>query len=103
MNLFRLARPWRHTVFGLCLGLPDQDPEVKPRLPLEIVLRENSYGDALNPDQLAGYDEAIRYYYQTRTGNKKHQSWSEQMSGKLSKELRPHMLEFLKMKGFLQK
>ena len=33
----------------------------------------------------------------------KHQSWSEQMSGMLSKESRPHMLEFLKMKGFLQK
>ena len=92
-----------YPVFGLCLGWPDQDPEVKPRLPLEIVLRENSYGDALNLDQLAGYDEAIRYYYQTRTGNKKHQSWSEQMSGMLSKESRPHMLEFLKMKGFLQK
>ena len=92
-----------YPVFGLCLGWPDQDPEVKPRLPLEIVLRENSYGDALNLDQLADYDEAIRYYYQTRTGNKKHQSWSEQMSGMLSKESRPHMLEFLKMKGFLQK
>ena len=92
-----------YPVFGLCLGWPDQDPEVKPRLPLEIVLRENSYGDALNLDQLAGYDEAIRYYYQTRTGNKKHQSWSEQMSGMLSKESRPHMLGFLKMKGFLQK
>jgi nitroreductase len=92
-----------YPVFGLCLGWPDQDPEVKPRLPLEIVLRENSYGDALNLDQLAGYDEAIRYYYQTRTGNKKNQSWSEQMSGMLSKESRPHMLGFLKMKGFLQK
>ena len=92
-----------YPVFGLCLGWPDQDPEVKPRLPLEIVLRENSYGDALNLDQLADYDEAIRYYYQTRTGNKKHQSWSEQMSGMLSKESRLHMLEFLKMKGFLQK
>ena len=92
-----------YPVFGLCLGWPDQDQEVKPRLPLEIVLRENSYGDALNLDQLADYDEAIRYYYQTRTGNKKHQSWSEQMSGMLSKESRPHMLELLKMKGFLQK
>lgn len=92
-----------YPVFGLCLGWPDQDPEVKPRLPLEIVLRENNYGDAPDFDQLADYDEVIRYYYQTRTGNKKHQSWSEQMSGMLSKESRPHMLGFLKMKGFLQK
>ena len=92
-----------YPVFGLCLGWPDQDPEVKPRLPLKIVLRENSYGDAPDIVQLAGYDEAIRYYYQTRTDNKKSQSWSEQMSSMLSKESRPHMFEFLKMKGFLQK
>ena len=92
-----------YPVFGLCLGWPDQDPEVKPRLPLEIVLRENNYGDAPDFDQLADYDEVIRYYYQTRTGNKKYQSWSEQMSGMLSKESRTHMLGFLKMKGFLQK
>jgi nitroreductase len=92
-----------YPVFGLCLGWPDQDPEVKPRLPLEVVLRENSYGDAPDLEQLADYDESIRYYYQTRTDNKKSQSWSEQMSSMLSKESRPHMLEFLKMKGFLQK
>ena len=59
--------------------------------------------DAPDFDQLADYDEVIRYYYQTRTGNQKYQSWSEQMSGMLSKESRPHMLGFLKMKGFLQK
>ena len=40
-----------YPVFGLCLGWPDQDPEVKPRLPIDVVLRENSYGigeDGLN-------------------------------------------------------
>jgi nitroreductase len=92
-----------YPVFGLCLGWPDQDPEVKPRLPLEIVLRENSYGGDVDLDRLADYDGVIRAYYQTRTANQKSQSWSEQMAGMLSKESRPHMLEFLKMRGFLQK
>ena len=90
-----------YPVFGLCLGWPDQDPEVKPRLPIDVVLRENSYGTVgVNLDD---YDEAVRSYYATRSKNQKSMSWSEQMSGLLSKESRPHMLDFLKTKGFLQK
>jgi len=92
-----------YAVFGLCLGWPDQNPEVKPRLPLDIVFRENSYGTASDLGQLADYDDAIRHYYQTRTDNKKSQSWSEQMSAMLSKESRPHMLAFLRRSGFLEK
>ena len=92
-----------YPVFGLCLGWPDQDPEVKPRLPIEVVLRENSYGNGTVGVNLNDYDEAVRSYYATRSKNQKSMSWSEQMSGLLSKEARPHMLEFLKTKGFLQK
>ena len=92
-----------YPVFGLCLGWPDQDPEVKPRLPIGVVLRENSYGNGTEGINLDDYDEAVRGYYATRSINQKSMSWSEQMSGMLSKEARPHMLDFLKMKGFLQK
>jgi len=92
-----------YAVFGLCLGWPDQNPEIKPRLPLDIVFRENSYGTDSDLGQLADYDDAIRHYYQTRTDNKKSQSWSEQMSAMLSKESRPHMLAFLRRSGFLEK
>ena len=92
-----------YPVFGLCLGWPDQDPEVKPRLPIDVVLRENSYGNGTLGVNLDDYDEAVRSYYATRSKNQKSMSWSEQMSGLLSKESRPHMLDFLKTKGFLQK
>ena len=92
-----------YPVFGLCLGWPDQDPEVKPRLPIDVVLRENSYGIGEDGLNLGNYDEAVRGYYANRSSNQKSMSWSEQMSGMLSKESRPHMLDFLKTKGFLQK
>ena len=92
-----------YPVFGLCLGWPDQDPEVKPRLPIDVVLQENSYGNAADGANLGDYDEAVRGYYANRSSNQKSMSWSEQMSGMLSKESRPHMLDFLKMRGFLQK
>ena len=31
--------------FGLCLGWPDQQPEVKPRMPLEMIMHEDRYHD----------------------------------------------------------
>ena len=92
-----------YPVFGLCLGWPDPDPEVKPRLPIDVVLRKNSYGIGEDGLNLGNYDEAVRGYYATRSSNQKSMSWSEQITGLLSKESRPHMLDFLQTKGFLQK
>jgi nitroreductase len=89
-----------YPVFGLCLGYPDQDPEVKPRLPVPVVLKENSYDDGQDRALIDAYDQDVRQYYRTRTGGKKEMSWSEQMSGLLGKESRPHMRAFLKDQGF---
>lgn len=92
-----------YPVFGMCIGYPDQDPEIKPRLPLEIVLKRHRYSDHLDRDLISDYDEGVRVYYWTRTGGTKDNSWSEQISEMLVKEARPHMLAFLKSKGFLLK
>ncbi len=92
-----------YPVFGLCLGYPDQNPEVKPRLPLSVVLKQNSYNFTKDCDDIAEYDKAVRDYYRTRTGGQKEMTWSEQISGMLVKEARPHMLSFLQSRGFLKK
>lgn len=93
-----------YPVFGLCLGVPDQDPEVKPRLPIDLVLREETYdGGGEGPDELAriaDYDEEMRAYYRSRTGGKKDSSWSEEMARLLDGERRPHMRQFLADRGF---
>ena len=90
-----------YPVFGMCLGYPDQDPEVKPRLPLSVVLKENGYHTAGEAEAIAAYDERMRAYYAARTDNQKAQGWSEQMAGLLGREGRPHMLEFLRSQGFI--
>ena len=89
-----------YPVFGMCLGFPDQAPEVKPRLPLPVVLREDSYGDPDALDGIAAYDEQLRQYYRTRTGGRKDSSWSEEMKGVVGRESRPHMRAFLAGRGF---
>ena len=92
-----------YAVFGLCIGWPDQDPEVKPRLPLEIILHENRYKKDQGWSALSGYDDVIKSYYEARTENKKSQTWSSQMAGLLGREARPHMLNFLNKKGLLKR
>lgn len=92
-----------YPVFGMCLGYPDQNPEIKPRLPVSVVLKQHRYDDANDRQSILRYDETVRDYYRTRTGGKKDNSWSEQISEMLINEARPHMLGFLNAKGFLLK
>jgi len=92
-----------YPVFGLCLGYPDQDPEVKPRLPVSVVLKQETYNDTDDRGIITEYDAHVREYYRSRTGGSKDMTWSEQISGMLVKESRPHMLPFLQDRGFLLK
>lgn len=92
-----------YPVFGLCLGYPDQDPEVKPRLPLPIILKQERYNEDGDAEAIAEYDERIREYYATRTGGGHGISWSEQVASLLSEKSRPHMREFLAGQGFVFK
>ena len=89
-----------YPVFGMCIGHPDQDPEVKPRLPLEVVLKEEVYDDEGDTDRIAAYDEEMRSYYRTRSGGTKESSWSEEMARLVEGERRPHMKDFLARRGF---
>lgn len=92
-----------YPVFGFCLGYPAQDPEIKPRLPLDVVLKEERYQDAGDGDGIRQYDEKLRQYYRTRTGGKKDSNWTLEMRDLVGKESRPHMRDFLKSRGFEMK
>ncbi len=92
-----------YPVFGMCLGYPDQAPQVKPRLPLEVVLKQDRYDDRDDRSRIGGYDQLLEAYYASRLGNNKRMTWSRQMAGMLEKEARPHILPFLQSRGFLLK
>jgi len=89
-------------LFGLCLGYPAQDPQVKPRLPRALVVHENRY-QPVNKTLLAQYDDDMRAYYASRTSNNKDQSWSSQITAILGKEARPYMLGYLQQQGYCKK
>lgn len=90
-----------YPVFGLCIGYPDQDPEVKPRLPLSVVLKQDFYDTSQDEQTIRAYDQQVQSYYASRTGGTKAMKWTDQMAAKMKKESRPHMKGYLRQKGFL--
>lgn len=91
-----------YPVFGMALGYPKYQTIDRPRLPLDLVMFEDTYGP-IDIELLKSYDEDVKTYYIERTKGKLDNTWTEQMSDKMSGELRPHMLEYLKSKKFLLK
>ncbi len=89
-----------YPIFGMCLGYPNHNPDVKPRLPLEVVYKQDKYDASKDEERIREYDKIAREYYIKRTRGKRDETWSKQMADKMEKELRPHMGEFLKSKGF---
>ncbi|XOZ32787.1 oxygen-insensitive NADPH nitroreductase [Halomonadaceae bacterium KBTZ08] len=90
-----------YPVFGMCLGYPAQDPEVKPRLPVETILKEDYYSD--DAEQVNAFDETMRDYYRARTGGNKDSNWSQNLTPLFDTKLRPHMRDFLVRRGFEMK
>ncbi|MEC0331404.1 oxygen-insensitive NADPH nitroreductase [Paenibacillus macerans] len=87
-------------LFGMCLGVPDQEPGRRPRLPQEAVLHWNGYDAAREEELVAAYDETMSKYLRERTGGAKDTPWSVLMAEKLAQPSRLHMREFLQERGF---
>ncbi|KKB35102.1 oxygen-insensitive NADPH nitroreductase [Bacillus thermotolerans] len=90
-------------LFGLTVGVPAERNEVKPRLPVQAIVHENSYDEEKYDELLSSYDEKMEEYYSTRATNQKNASWTGGMAAFLSKPRRPYMLEFLQSRGFIKK
>lgn len=97
-----------YPLFGMCLGYPDQAPDLKPRLPLDLILKEDSFfGKGEKKDEkenekasLDSYDQTCKNYYLNRDSNLRDQTWTGQMADFMGKIGRPHMKSFLEKKGF---
>ena len=87
-------------LFAITLGVPDQQNEVKPRLPVDAILHENIYDCSKYEELLNKYDQIVENYYANRGSNQKVATWTKQMADFLESPRRPHMAEFLASKGF---
>lgn len=85
---------------GLAVGIPDEFPEQKPRLPRSAVFFENQYDHDLKA-KVERYDREIEEYYGERANNKQKASWSGKFIAMLEKDLPlGGYTEYVKSKGF---
>ncbi len=92
-----------YVVFGMCLGYPDEDPGLKPRLPLEVVYKTDSYDESTDAERIAAYNKVVRQYYLDRTDGKTKDTWSERCGRNMMAKTRDEIGEFLRSKGFCKK
>ncbi|MEF3304565.1 oxygen-insensitive NADPH nitroreductase [Paenibacillus sp. GYB003] len=89
-----------YPVFGMCVGYPDQEPDLRPRLPLETVLHRERYSSDSFAAGIERYDGELRRFMLTRAGGKRDTTWSKEMAQRLAIRKRDHMRTFLREKGF---
>ena len=99
LNLPELTFP----VLGLGFGYPNENPDLKPRIPTKYRLFENEYkifDDYKN--ELAKYDEEISAYVDLRFPDKTLDPFSAQVieRNKITSPLRIKLLEVAKSNGF---
>lgn len=68
-------------VLGMQVGIPDQAPQLKPRLPLEFTCFEESYPRDFKVKDLKDYDEVVTTYYDLRDANRRIDSFTKQITG----------------------
>jgi nitroreductase len=89
-------------VFGLCLGWPAEDPEAKPRMPLDLILHEDTYRDP-EPGAIAAYDARMAEYYAARGNNARRADWSSNTAKGIQSKRRKHLLAFMQERGFFRR
>lgn len=68
-------------VLGLQIGIPDQEPQLKPRLPLNLIAFEDTYPRDLQLTALKDYDQVVTTYYDLRDANQRIDSFTDQIAG----------------------
>lgn len=86
-------------LFGMCLGWPADNPDVKPRMPAAMLVHENGY-QPVDDDLLAQYDEQLAQYYLSRSSNARRDTWSDHIRRTIIKESRPFILDYLHKQGW---
>ncbi|MCA9298329.1 MAG: NADPH-dependent oxidoreductase, partial [Phycisphaerales bacterium] len=85
-------------LYGMCAGVPDQDPGTRPRLPVDAVLHDDRYlSDDEHLARVAEYDETYRTYLTERGATPR--TWSEAMAGKYGEVRRPDVARYYRSKG----
>lgn len=87
-------------VCGLAVGVPRESPDVKPKQPKGVVIHKNKYCEDGLVEKLESYDDMIKAYNATRTGQKTDNDWCSHILDYYKDILDYKILEYLQQQGF---
>lgn len=89
-------------LFVLCMGYPKEPlPDVKPRLPMPVILHQDQYDDETWRQYIDGYNEDVLAYFSKLT-NSKH-NWVDRCNHAISAKPRYAVTDYAHQAGFLKK
>ena len=87
-------------VCGLAIGVPREQPDMKPKQPVSLVIHHNGYRHDSMKAELMEYDRVVSHYNETRAGDKTTNDWVEHILGYYREAMDYNMLAALSRRGF---
>lgn len=89
-------------VCGLALGIPREQPDLKPKQSDSLVFHHNCYRQDENEmtTELAAYDELVSDYNRTRSGGTSTNDWCGHILDYYDNAMHYEILEYLKNQGY---
>ena len=87
-------------VCGLAIGIPREQPDLKPKQSAELIIHQNGYQNDSITELLLKYDETISEYNSTRSGAKTDNDWAAHIIDYYKIAMNYKMLDALRQQGF---
>ena len=89
-------------VCGLTLGVPREQPDLKPKQPSSLVFHSDRYRQDTEAmtDELAAYDEVVSNYNRTRSGSTSENDWCAHIIDYYRHAMEYRILDYLKAQGY---
>ncbi|MCM1319868.1 MAG: nitroreductase family protein [Muribaculaceae bacterium] len=89
-------------VCGLALGVPREQPDLKPKQPLSLVFHPNHYRQDVDTmiDELAAYDEKVSEYNRTRSGGTTTNDWCAHIIDYYRHAMEYRIFDYLRAQGY---
>ena len=89
-------------VCGLALGVPREQPDLKPKQSDALVFHKNCYRQDPETmvDELEAYDDVVKQYNQTRSGGTTTNDWCDHVLDYYREAMKYRILDYLKAQGY---